>query len=67
MTTESHRPKGRDAILSSLNMAIDALSLAKEISSITPAKAVFGTVTILLTMIKVRSLLFRDEMFRAHK
>ena len=57
MATKSHRPKGRDAVLSSLNMAIDALNLAKELSGITPAKAVFGSVTILLAMIKVRSLL----------
>ena len=66
MATKHQRPKGRDAVLSSLNMAIDALNLAKELSSITPAKAVFGSVGILLTMIKVRSLLFRDETFRAH-
>ena len=57
MATKSQRPKGRDAVLSSLNMAIDALNLAKELSGITPAKAVFGSVTILLAMIKVRSLL----------
>ena len=66
MADKSQRPRGRDAVLSSLNMAIDALNLAKELSSVTPAKAVFGTVTILLTMIKVRSLLFRDEIFPAH-
>ena len=66
MATTSKRPKGRDAVLSSLNMAIDTLNLAKELSSITPAKAVFGSVAILLTMIKVRSLLFRGEVFRAH-
>ena len=39
-----------------MNIAIDGLSLAKEISSITPAKAVFGSVAILLTMIKVNFL-----------
>ena len=66
MATKSQRPKGRDGILSSLNMAIDALNLAKELSSITPAKAVFGSVSILLTMIKVRFLLFCDEMPQVH-
>ena len=66
MATKSQQPKGRDAALSSLNMAIDALNLAKEISSITPAKAVFGSVAILLTMIKVRLLLFYGEMLQAH-
>ena len=43
-----------------LNMTIEALNLAKEISSVTPAKAVFGSVSVLLTMIKVRLVLFYD-------
>jgi len=56
MDTKSQQPKGRDSILSSLNVAIEAVNLAKEISSVTPAKAVFGSVGVLLTMIKVRFL-----------
>ena len=64
MTTGSQRRNGRDAALSSLSMDIDALNLAKEVSSITPAKAVFGTVSILLTMIKACFILFCDEVFR---
>ena len=56
---------GRDAVLSSLNMAIDALNLAKELSSITPAKAVFGSISILLAMIKVY-LFFCGATFRTH-
>ena len=43
----------RDRTLSSLNVAIEAMNLAKEISSITPAKAVFGSVSLVLTMIRV--------------
>ena len=43
----------RDITLSSLNMAIEAMNLAKEVSSITPAKAVFGSVSVILAMIKV--------------
>jgi len=54
MTAKPQRPKGRDGTLSSLNMAIEAMNLAKEVSSITPAKAVFGSVSILLTMVMVR-------------
>ena len=50
---EAQRRKGRDGAVSSLNMAIEAMNLAKEVSSITPAKAVFGTVSALLTMIRV--------------
>jgi hypothetical protein len=53
MATESQRPKGREGAISTLNAAIEAMDLAEKISSITPAKAVFGTVVVLLTMIKV--------------
>ncbi|KAF9778075.1 hypothetical protein BJ322DRAFT_251217 [Thelephora terrestris] len=35
-----------------LDMAIDALNIAQNISSITPAKAVFGTVGVILVMIR---------------
>ena len=66
MTDKSKRPKGRDGVLSSLDVAIDDLNLAKEVSSITPANAVFGSVVILLTMIRVSFLLFYDEMLQAH-
>ncbi|KAF9787278.1 hypothetical protein BJ322DRAFT_1107340 [Thelephora terrestris] len=52
MATKYKRPKGRDGAISALNLAIDGFSLAKEISSATPAKAVFGSVSILLGMIK---------------
>ena len=58
MAAKSQRPKGRDGIISTLNLTIEAMNLAKEVSSVTPAKAVFGSVSVLLTMIKVRSLLF---------
>jgi hypothetical protein len=53
MQTNSQRPKGRDGVLSTLNVTIETLNLAKEICSITPAKAAFGSVSALLTMIKV--------------
>ena len=55
MTTNSQRPKGRENAVSLLNAAIDAMDLAEKISSITPAKAVFATVSVILTMIKVPS------------
>jgi len=66
MVADSQRPKGRDRVLSALNVAIDVLNLAKEVSSITPAKAVFGSVSILLTVIRVRFVLFCYEMFQVH-
>ena len=55
MTTKSQRPKERENVVSLLNTAIDAMDLAEKISSITPAKAVFATVSVLLAMIKVYS------------
>ena len=61
MNPSSQQQKRRDGALSLLDAAIEAMNLAKEISSMTPAKAVFGSVGILLTMIRVRPLLFCDE------
>jgi len=55
MATKSQRQKGRENSVSLLNVAIDAMDLAEKISSITPAKAVFATVGVLLAMIKVSS------------
>jgi len=55
MATKSQRPKGRENSVSMLNAAIDAMNIAEKISSITPAKAVFATVGVLLAMIKVSS------------
>ena len=62
----SKRQKRRESALSLLDAAIEAMNLAKEISSVTPGKAIFGTVSILLTMIKVGFLLFSDGTFQVH-
>jgi hypothetical protein len=53
MAPDAQRQKRRDFVLSSLNVAIEASNLAKEFCSITPAKPVFGSLNIILTMIKV--------------
>ena len=66
MADDSQPPEGHDTVLSSLNMAIDALNLAKEVSGATPAKAVFGSVAVLLTMIRVGLLLFCDGTSQTH-
>ena len=58
MIDSSQRPKERDGILSTLNMVIDGLDFAKEVADITPEKAAFGSVAVLLTMIRVSPLLF---------
>jgi hypothetical protein len=62
MDASSQRPKGRDGAFSSLNVAIDAINLAKDIVDIAPAKAAFCSVCALLTMIRVRFfLLYNGE------
>jgi hypothetical protein len=53
MDTSPQRPKGQSGALSALDVAIEGLNIAKEVSSITPAKAVFGSVIVLLVMIRV--------------
>jgi hypothetical protein len=53
MDPAAQRQKRRDIILSSLNVAIEASNLAKDLCSITPAKPVFGTFSVILTMVKV--------------
>jgi len=53
MNPNTTQPKRRDNVLFALNVAIETSILAKEVSSITPAKAVFGSVSFILTMIRV--------------
>ena len=65
MDPKSQRRKRQDNSLSLLAVAIEAMDLAKEVSSATPAKAVFGSVSTLLTMIKVHSL-FSDDIIHVH-
>ena len=66
MTDISQRRKGKGKVVPALNTAIDVLNLAKDATSTTPASPVIGAVATLLTMIRVSSLPFRDEMFQAH-
>ena len=54
----SKRQKRRENALTLLDVAIKATNIAKEASNGTPAQAIFGPVNIILTMIKVRFLLF---------
>ena len=66
MNANPKQQKRQDNTLSLLGVAIDAMELAKEVSSVTPAKAVFGSVSIILTMIRVCFPPFYDSLFRAH-
>ena len=63
MDTNSKRQKRRDNVLSLLNAAIEAMNLAKAISSVAPVKVVFGSVGVLLAMIRGRVLLFSNDVF----
>ena len=62
MDVKSRRRKRQDNTLSLLNAAIDATNLAKEVMSGTPAKAIFGSVGIILTTIRVSFLPFSDVL-----
>ena len=59
MAANTKRQKRRDFVISSLNAVIEVSNLAKEVCSVTPAKAVFGSFSIILTMIKVGFFLHR--------
>ena len=60
------RWKRRENVLSLLDVAIKALNLSKDVCGIPPAQVVFGSVGILLTMIRVHFLLFFDDIFWIH-
>ena len=66
MTDNFQQPEGRGKAVSALNTAIGVLNIAKEATSTTPVNPVFGSVAILLTMIRVCPFLLCDETFQAH-
>jgi len=53
MEFESQRSTWREAVIPALNGAVEAMNLAEKISSIAPAKTVFGSVGALLTLVRV--------------
>ena len=66
MDVGSQRPKGREEAISALNAAMEALNLAKNISGITQAKVIFGSVSALLTTIRVCFPLFYNDLLWVH-
>lgn len=52
-TSTSQRPKGHNGALSTLDVLIQVLTLAKDICGIPPAQDVFGSAVTLLAMIRV--------------
>ena len=65
-TMDEKSQRRLDSALSLLNVAIEAMNLAKEVSSATPAKAVFGSVSAILVMIRVGLLLVRPSQLQAN-
>ena len=57
MASPAQRPKGRDGVNSTLDLVIQGLNLAKDTCGFPPAQAALGAASVLLTMIRVRSLL----------
>ena len=66
MKTESQQPKEREGTAEGLNAAIEATNLAEKVSSIAQAKAVFGSVNTLLTLIGVCFLLLCQGLLQIH-
>ena len=55
-----------DRALIALDGVIIVMDLTEKDSTIPPAKAVFGTVGIILSTIRVCSLLFSDDFLQVH-
>jgi hypothetical protein len=62
----SQQPKGRDGVLSALDLLIQALNVAKDACGIPPAQVAFSSASVLLTMIRVRLSLLREDELLAH-
>ena len=54
MASRSQSPKGHDGALSTLDVLIQVLSLAKDTCGIPPAQIALASAVVLLTMIRVR-------------
>jgi hypothetical protein len=61
MSSTSQRPTARDHVLPTLDVCIQVLDVAKDTCGIPPAQVAFGSASVLLTTIRVRSPLPREE------
>jgi hypothetical protein len=66
MASTSQPPKGRDVVLPTLDVFIQALNIAKDACGIPPAQIALGSASTLLTMIRVRSPLLREDYPPTH-
>jgi hypothetical protein len=57
----SQQLKGRDGVLTTLNVCIQALDIAKDACGIPPAQVALSSASVLLTMIRVRCSLLRED------
>ena len=62
----SRQQKGRDGVITTLDVFIQTLNIAKDACGIPPAQVALGSASVLLTMIRVRSSLFRENNPPAH-
>ena len=62
MASTSQRSKRHDSLLSKLDVAIQLLSSAKGVGGVAPARIALSSACILLTAIRVHSLLFSGEL-----
>jgi hypothetical protein len=66
MASTPQPPRGRDGALSTLDVLIQGLSIAKDVCGILPAQIALGSAVILLTMIRVRFPLLREDKLLTH-
>jgi len=66
MKAKSQKPKLREGAIEELNAAIAATNHAENVSSIAQAKAVFGSVNALLTLIEVCFLFLCRGLLQIH-
>ena len=66
MSQKARQQTEQDSALSTLDVSIKYLNIAKDTSSIKPAKDAFGSVNVLLTMIRVRVPLPRELFIHVH-
>jgi len=66
MATSSRQPEHRNNPLSSLNMTVEVLNLAEEVSDVPPVKTVLGSASAILVMIRVWSLPIYLGEFQTH-
>ena len=64
MDVESRKPEQVKGATSALNVAIEAMDLARRLSTVAPAKDVFGSVSVSLTMLRVSSFCFFSIDYR---